>query len=151
MEALASVILEQFASLEGLSSVYSFNGEVSKLQTTMKNIVAGINEAEERQLKESAVKRWLDQLKEVIYELDDLLDEWNTAITKSIIEDEWNTVIIKSMHEEEEAAAAAENIEKVTLLQSLSFILFPLTCSKILFRFNRVFHHFSSVNNEEIA
>ena len=148
MEALASVILEQFASLEGLSSVYSFNGEVSKLQTTMKNIVAVINEAEERQLKESAVKRWLDQLKEVIYELDDLLDEWNTAITKSIIEDEWNAVIIKSMHEEE---AAAENIEKVTLLQSLSFILFPLTCSKILFRFNRVFHHFSSVNNKEIA
>lgn len=113
MEALASVILEQFASLEGLSSVYSFNGEVSKLQTTMKNIVEVINEAEERQLKESAVKHWLGQLKEVIYELDDLLDEWNTAITKSIIEDDWNTVIIKSMHEEEEEAAAAENIEKV--------------------------------------
>ncbi|CAK7354260.1 unnamed protein product [Dovyalis caffra] len=43
---------------------------------------------EERQLKEASIKRWLDQLKDVSYDMDDVLDEWGTRnyeITNEVV------------------------------------------------------------------
>jgi hypothetical protein len=42
-----------------------------------------LNDAEKRQVKEEAVKLWLEKLKDVSYEMDNVLDEWNTAMIKA--------------------------------------------------------------------
>ena len=47
-----------------------------------------LNDAEKRQVKEKPVKLWIDKLKDVSYDVEDVLDEWNTAILKSEIEKE---------------------------------------------------------------
>ena len=39
-------------------------------------------------MKEKPVKLWIDKLKDVSYDVEDVLDEWNTAILKSEIERE---------------------------------------------------------------
>ncbi|XP_021830712.1 putative disease resistance protein RGA3 [Prunus avium] len=56
--------------------------EVAKLTRNFKAIKAVLENAEERQMKEVAVRYWLDSLKDVSYEMDDVLDEWNTEILK---------------------------------------------------------------------
>ena len=38
-----------------------------------------LDDAEKKQLKENAVKLWLEKLKDTFYEMDDVLDEWNTV------------------------------------------------------------------------
>ncbi|KAL6179235.1 hypothetical protein ACLB2K_050751 [Fragaria x ananassa] len=40
-----------------------------------------------KQVKETSVRHWLDQLKDVSYERDDVLDEWNTEILKQQLEE----------------------------------------------------------------
>ena len=54
-----------------------------------------LNNAEERQLTDAAVKLWFDQLNDAYYMMDDVLDSWNTARIKSQI-----------LKEEETAAAS---------------------------------------------
>ncbi|PIA25063.1 hypothetical protein AQUCO_12900004v1 [Aquilegia coerulea] len=39
-----------------------------------------LKDADEKQVKEEAVKFWLDQLKDVIFDANDVLDEWSTRI-----------------------------------------------------------------------
>ncbi|XP_021833924.1 putative disease resistance protein RGA3, partial [Prunus avium] len=60
--------------------------EVAKLTRNFKAIKAVLENAEERQMKEVAVRYWLDSLKDVSYEMDDVLDEWNTEILKQHIQ-----------------------------------------------------------------
>uniref|UniRef100_A0A2N9G917 NB-ARC domain-containing protein n=1 Tax=Fagus sylvatica TaxID=28930 RepID=A0A2N9G917_FAGSY len=62
-DAFISVILEQFAS-----------------------IIAREAEQEIRQATDEAVKLWLKKLEDISYEMDDVLDEWNTAMIKLKIE-----------------------------------------------------------------
>ena len=38
------------------------------------------SDAEQRQVTETAVRLWLEKLKDVSYDVDDVLDEWNTSI-----------------------------------------------------------------------
>ncbi|XP_030970963.1 putative disease resistance protein RGA3 [Quercus lobata] len=47
-----------------------------------------LNDAEKRQLTDAAVKLWLDQLRDVYYMMDDVLDKWNTTRIKSEIQKE---------------------------------------------------------------
>ncbi|XP_065620222.1 putative disease resistance protein RGA3 isoform X2 [Quercus suber] len=66
--------------------VIGVDEEVRKLEGNLRTIQAVLDDAEKRQLKEEAVKLWLKRLKDVSYEMDDVLDEWNTAMIKSEIE-----------------------------------------------------------------
>lgn len=77
-----------------------------------------LDNAEKRQVKERAVKLWLQKLKEISYEMDDVLDEWNTPMIKLEIEKE----------------VEDKNAENNTFVErrryvpsSLSFMLFPST------------------------
>jgi predicted dinucleotide-utilizing enzyme len=63
--------------------VVGVDNEVDKLTSNFRAIQAVFADAEERQLKDQLVKHWLDQLKDVSYDMDDILDEWGTAIAKS--------------------------------------------------------------------
>ncbi|XVF85563.1 hypothetical protein PTKIN_Ptkin17bG0127200 [Pterospermum kingtungense] len=81
-ESLISIVLEQLASITGVEE------EAKNLTSNLQAIQAVLKDAEERHLKEKTVKNWLDKLKEVSYDIDDVLDEWNTSILKRQIEKE---------------------------------------------------------------
>ncbi|XP_075657896.1 putative disease resistance protein RGA4 [Castanea sativa] len=86
--ALVSAIKDQLSSLttSEFTSIANVKGEVQKLESKFHTIQAVLNDAEKRQVKEEAVKLWLHKLKDVSYQIDDVLDEWNTAMIKAEIE-----------------------------------------------------------------
>ena len=91
-ESLVSSLLEQFASItvqeaeQEIRLVVGVDKEVRKLEGNLQIIQAVLDDAEKRQLMEEAVKLWLKRLKDVSYEIDNVLDEWNTTMIKSEIE-----------------------------------------------------------------
>ncbi|KAL4636490.1 hypothetical protein ACB092_03G012800 [Castanea dentata] len=111
--ALLSAIVEQLGPF--ISSEFTLTAtvkqEVQKLETKFRTIQAVLNDAEKRQLKEEAVKLWLDKLKCVSYEMDDVLDEWNTAMIKEEIE--------KQQEEDENAETSTTKKRKVWSLISV--------------------------------
>ena len=78
--------------------VLNVKEEVQKLETKFCTIQGVLNNAEKRQLKDEAVKLWLDKLKDMSHQMDDVLDEWNTAMIEADIE--------KQEEEEEEEEKA---------------------------------------------
>ncbi|KAL6297110.1 hypothetical protein ACE6H2_005252 [Prunus campanulata] len=93
-EALVSVVLEQLASItrkqieEEVRLVVNVDREVENLISHFNAIQAVLQDAEERQVKEASVRNWLRSLEDVSYDINDLLDEWNTEILKHQIEKE---------------------------------------------------------------
>ncbi|XVF26904.1 hypothetical protein REPUB_Repub14bG0060500 [Reevesia pubescens] len=91
-DALVSGVLERLTSIglqvaeNGVRLVVGANEEVEKLSSTFRTIRAVLVDAEKRQVKEQAVKIWLDKLQNVAYDIEDVLDEWNTAILRLQIE-----------------------------------------------------------------
>ncbi|CAN6341571.1 unnamed protein product [Urochloa humidicola] len=60
--------------------------ELQKLSSSLSTIQAHVEDAEERQLKDKAARSWLAKLKEVAYEMDDLLDEYAAEALRSKLE-----------------------------------------------------------------
>ncbi|XP_044480555.1 putative disease resistance protein RGA4 [Mangifera indica] len=95
-EATVSFALEQLGSIlfrktsgfiiKLVCLVGDVEKEVDKLTHNLRAIQAVLVDAEQKQMKEEAVRVWLYRLKDVCYEVDDVLDEWNTAILKLRIE-----------------------------------------------------------------
>ncbi|OMO96114.1 Disease resistance protein [Corchorus capsularis] len=90
-DAMVSAVMQQLTAVvyqeigRGVTLVVDVRKEAQKLKTTLQTIQAVVVDAERRQVKEEAVKLWLDELKSTSYDMDDLLDEWNTCILKSQI------------------------------------------------------------------
>uniref|UniRef100_A0A804IHI3 Disease resistance N-terminal domain-containing protein n=1 Tax=Musa acuminata subsp. malaccensis TaxID=214687 RepID=A0A804IHI3_MUSAM len=57
-------------------------GEIQNLQSTLRNIQSVLRDAEKRRIEDKAVNDWLMELKDVMYDADDVLDEWRTAAEK---------------------------------------------------------------------
>ncbi|KAM3704495.1 hypothetical protein ACB098_03G007900 [Castanea mollissima] len=93
-DSLISTLLEQLASItarevqQEIRLVIGIDEEVRRLEGNLRTVLAVLDDAEKRQVKERAVSLWLEKLKEVSYEMDDVLDEWNTAMIKIEIERE---------------------------------------------------------------
>ena len=91
-EAIVSAVTEQLTSIIGreiqqeVRLVVGVDKEVKKLTSNFQAIQAVLVDAEQRQVKETTVRVWLDKLKSVSYDVDDVLDEWNSAILKLQIE-----------------------------------------------------------------
>ncbi|KAL5737326.1 hypothetical protein ACOSP7_030087 [Xanthoceras sorbifolium] len=71
-EKLTSPQLLKFATQEGVRS------KLKKWEKTLKMIEALLIDAEEKQLKNGAVKIWLDELQDLAYDAEDILDEYAT-------------------------------------------------------------------------
>ncbi|CAL1385903.1 unnamed protein product [Linum trigynum] len=56
--------------------------DIEKLISTFTAIGALLLDAEEKELKNESIRDWLKKLKDVSYEIDDVLDEWKTDILK---------------------------------------------------------------------
>ncbi|KAF2319537.1 hypothetical protein GH714_016853 [Hevea brasiliensis] len=67
-------------SSEDISLVYGFKNDLRRLQTTLSTIKAILLDAEEKQEESHAVKDWIKRLKDVVYDVDDLLDDVATEV-----------------------------------------------------------------------
>ncbi|KAL6297644.1 hypothetical protein ACE6H2_005786 [Prunus campanulata] len=93
-EALVSVVLEQLVSItreqieKEVRLVVNVDREVKNLTIHFKAIQAVLQDAVKRQVEEESVRTWLQNLEDVSYDINDVLDEWNTEILKHQIEKE---------------------------------------------------------------
>ncbi|KAM5578455.1 hypothetical protein ABKV19_008655 [Rosa sericea] len=104
-EALVSFLVEQLGSFtfqhveQHVKLVVNVKKEVATLTLNLEDIQAVLADAERRQVKDDSVRRWLNNLKEVSYEVDDVVDGWNTEILKQQIEFIFRFLTFKySMH-----------------------------------------------------
>ncbi|RWR74944.1 putative disease resistance protein RGA4 [Cinnamomum micranthum f. kanehirae] len=79
-DALVSFVVEELCSIakDRLSSLFGVEKEVDELSNTFLDIQAVLEDAESHQVTNERVQRWLWELKEVAYEVQDILDEWVT-------------------------------------------------------------------------
>ncbi|KAK8524859.1 hypothetical protein V6N12_029712 [Hibiscus sabdariffa] len=82
-DALISAVSQQLTSIlfqeaeSGLKLVMGVKQEeLRKLNNTFQTIRAVLVDAEKRQLKEHAIKVWLDKVQNVSYDIEDVLDDW---------------------------------------------------------------------------
>ncbi|KAI9200450.1 hypothetical protein LWI28_008165 [Acer negundo] len=75
---LLQVIFEKVTShvMKKIADNFGLQKEIDKLEHTLQIIQAVLEDAEERQVKEKALKLWLTELKEVAYDTDNLIDEF---------------------------------------------------------------------------
>ncbi|XP_044497145.1 putative disease resistance protein RGA3 [Mangifera indica] len=87
-DAIVNLALEQLLQItakkikEEVRLVGNVENEVKKLRRNLKAIQAVLLNAEEKQVKDEAVRQWLGQLKDTSYDIEDVLDEWNTEIMR---------------------------------------------------------------------
>ncbi|KAJ0974659.1 hypothetical protein J5N97_016624 [Dioscorea zingiberensis] len=88
LSALMEVLFEKLAvaALDEYQSLRNVKKELQNLSTTLSSIQDLLEDAEEKQLKEKPVGRWLMKLKDVAYEIDDLLDNYTAAKQRSMLE-----------------------------------------------------------------
>lgn len=90
-DALVSIVLERLASVleqqirQQVTLVVGVKSKVDNLKSTLQSISAVLADAEKRQFSEESVKLWLERLKDISYQMDDVVDGWNTALLKSQI------------------------------------------------------------------
>ncbi|CAK8565029.1 unnamed protein product [Lathyrus sativus] len=78
LSATLQTLLEKLASTEFLDYIRNTKLDVSllrKLQTTLLTLQAVLDDAEERQINNLAVKKWLEDLKDVVLDAEDLVSE----------------------------------------------------------------------------
>ncbi|CAN6318629.1 unnamed protein product [Urochloa humidicola] len=68
---LAGILAGMVKELEMLLGV---PGEITKLKMTLDDISSILGDAERRRIRDSAVERWVRELKDVMYDADDILD-----------------------------------------------------------------------------
>ncbi|KAK8481083.1 hypothetical protein V6N12_001612 [Hibiscus sabdariffa] len=87
-ESIASVILEQLTAItidkarEAWSLVRGAEKEVKRLESNFKALQLELEGAEEREYLDKRVKHWLDKFRDVSYDMEDVLDDWETAVLR---------------------------------------------------------------------
>ncbi|XP_034929775.1 putative disease resistance protein RGA1 [Populus alba] len=87
-EALVSPILEQLSAVvaqqvqEEVNLVVGVKKQVDRLKSNLLDIQSVLEDADRKQVKDKAVRNWVDKLKDACYDMDDVLDEWGTAILR---------------------------------------------------------------------
>ena len=76
IESLGSSTLKQIGSIWGVKD------DLEKMKETVLAIQAVLEDAEEQQVKNHQVKDWLMKLRDVVFDADDLLSEFNTRVLR---------------------------------------------------------------------
>ncbi|KAG5531054.1 hypothetical protein RHGRI_025869 [Rhododendron griersonianum] len=90
--AAFGVLLDRLASEEFINFFRGRKHDESllkKLEVTLLELNKGLNDAEDRQITDRAVKAWLDELKDAVYQAEDLVDEIATEALRSKVEAEY--------------------------------------------------------------
>ncbi|XP_004308875.1 PREDICTED: putative disease resistance protein RGA3-like [Fragaria vesca subsp. vesca] len=89
---LVDVLLERLATLaldkieQEMKLVVGVKKEIKNLTKKLEAIQAVLEDAEQRQVTEASVRRWLSELTEVSFDMDDVLDEWITKVLRHQLE-----------------------------------------------------------------
>ncbi|KAL6128223.1 hypothetical protein ACLB2K_071579 [Fragaria x ananassa] len=89
---LVDVVLERLATLaldkveRELKLVRGVKQEIKNLTKKLVAIRAVLEDAEQRQVMEASVKLWVDELNDVSFDMDDVLDEWISRVEKHQLE-----------------------------------------------------------------
>ncbi|TYI35956.1 hypothetical protein ES332_A03G110200v1 [Gossypium tomentosum] len=67
-------------AIEAWSLVQSAEKEVKRLETNFKAHRLELEDAEEKEYVDKRVKLWLDKFRYVSYDMEDVLDEWETTV-----------------------------------------------------------------------
>ncbi|KAJ8643380.1 hypothetical protein MRB53_005128 [Persea americana] len=80
LSALIASLLKKMASplLEKFGLIFSVNKELNNLCSMFTAIQAVLKDAEEQQWTSNTIRDWLDKLKDVAYEVEDILDDFAT-------------------------------------------------------------------------
>ncbi|XP_010248478.1 PREDICTED: putative disease resistance RPP13-like protein 1 [Nelumbo nucifera] len=81
-DKLSSPILREFQSLWGVDK------NLKKLRITLVKIHAVVNDAERKQTSNSLVKMWLEEFKHLVYDAEDIVDEYTTEVERFKLESE---------------------------------------------------------------
>ncbi|KAI3917516.1 hypothetical protein MKW98_021278 [Papaver atlanticum] len=79
------IIKEQAKSKYKL--VVGVDDEINDLRIRFERLQAFLHDAERRQMSEERVEKWLQMLKNVAYQMEDVLDEWRTEMLRLDLED----------------------------------------------------------------
>ncbi|CAN6582764.1 unnamed protein product [Malus baccata var. baccata] len=91
-DAIISTLLDLLAStvyeyVDGeVRLVLDAKKDVEEFAGNLRAIQAVLEDAEQRQVKEARVRIWLDQLKDISFQMVDVLDEWNTDMLRQQVE-----------------------------------------------------------------
>ncbi|KAF4349354.1 hypothetical protein F8388_010988 [Cannabis sativa] len=91
-DAFTSALVDQFVSSalakidENVGLVQNVKKDVKRLKKSLKYIQDLLVDAGTRQLDSQWLKQWLSDLEDISFDMDDVLDEWNSAILKCEIE-----------------------------------------------------------------
>ncbi|XP_075637478.1 putative disease resistance protein RGA3 [Castanea sativa] len=91
-ETILSVVAEEIigklisVATEQISLAWGFKEELTKLRGSLTTIQAVLADAERRQVRDEVVRLWLQRLKEVAYDADDVLDEFAYEILRRKVE-----------------------------------------------------------------
>ncbi|KAK9290179.1 hypothetical protein L1049_008345 [Liquidambar formosana] len=88
LSSFAEGVLGKLVSLVGQEIVLvgGVKSEIKKLESTFSAIRAVLSDAEEQQTTNHAVREWLEKLKDVVYDVDDVLDELSTEALRRKVE-----------------------------------------------------------------
>ncbi|KAK9290575.1 hypothetical protein L1049_008745 [Liquidambar formosana] len=88
LSALAKSALEKISSLflSEISLASDAKKELKKLEMTLSTIRSVLLDAEAQQAKNHTVSDWLEKLRDVVYDVDDLLDEFSTEALRRKVE-----------------------------------------------------------------
>ena len=98
LSASLQVLFDRLASHEVLDFIKGKkpNGELLKrLEITLLSVNAVLDDAEVKQIRNKNVEKWLKELKHVVYEAEDLLEEISTEALRCKIEGEYQTSFTK--------------------------------------------------------
>ncbi|XP_061956072.1 putative disease resistance protein RGA3 [Populus nigra] len=123
-EALLWPILEQLSAVvaqqvqEEVNLVWGVQKQLGKLKSNLLSIQSVLEDADRKQVKDKAVRDWVYKLKDVCYDVDDVLDEWSTAI------DRWK------MEEGEENTRSRQKMRCVVQLRDIALKIKEV-CEKV--------------------
>lgn len=73
-------------SVHGIGVIWSMEKELNRLEITLSAIKAVLLDADEQQAKSQQVKDWLEKLNDLLYDADDVLDDFATEALRQEVE-----------------------------------------------------------------
>ena len=92
LSAFVEVLLEKMISHEFMNFFRCKKLDISlleKIKTTLLSLQSILNDAEEKQIRNHAVKQWLENLRDVVFQADDLFDKINTEALRCKVKAEY--------------------------------------------------------------
>ncbi|TYG70673.1 hypothetical protein ES288_D05G332400v1 [Gossypium darwinii] len=100
LSASIEVLLDRIVSAAVLRLIKGKKLEavlLNKLKPTLMSVKAVLDDAENKQIANPNVKSWTDELKDAVYDAEDLLDEISTEALRNKIESEYQTTHMKQV------------------------------------------------------